>query len=132
MTTNEVATQPVHAKLSDGGAVDIATRVDADRVVVTAWDEHGSLVGFASCDVDYVHPAAAVIEVASWARQRGIGQLLLRHLIGEASAQGIDMLTWSHPADDLAARRLAEASDAVCARRVADGRARSTVFVPAA
>lgn len=122
-----------HLTLTDGGTVDLATFADDDRVTVTAWANDGSLVGLAWFDAhDSGHPRPARVEVTPVQQRRGIGTALLRRLIDEASSLGVATITWTLPADDPAVRRLEHASHAIAARRVADGRAKSTIFVPAA
>lgn len=133
MTTTEPSTTLDHVDLTGGGSVDLWTYDDHRRLTVTAWDEHGSLVGMAWCELTgAAHPVPAAVEVAPAERGRGIGTVLLRALIAEASERGISWLTWTRPADDPAVRHLLAATDAICARRVAAGRATSVLFVPAA
>lgn len=122
-----------HVELEDGGTVDLRIDTDEDLVTVTASDEHGNRVGIAWCDAgSSLHPHHAEVEVTPSQRRRGIGEQLLRRLIATASARGISALTWTYPADDIVVRNLTEASGAVCARRVANGRTKSTIFIPAA
>ena len=133
MTTTDADVRPERVELTDGGAIDLWTYADDDRVTVTAWTPTGDLVGLARFDTTPARrPHAADVEVTSSQRRRGIGTLLFRQLVLEAAAHGVTMLTWTHPAGDPAVRRLEAAADAVCARRVDHGRARSTLFVPAA
>jgi GNAT superfamily N-acetyltransferase len=106
---------------------------DEDHVTVTAEDHGGNRVGIAWFEVaSGAHPHAAYVEVTPTHRDEGVGAHLVEALIAAASARGIATLTWTTPADDLAARRVLEASHAVCARRVEHGRAKSTIFVPRA
>lgn len=133
MTTTDEGSRAHHVELEDGGTVDLQIDTDEDWVTVTACDEHGNRVGVAWCDAgSSPHPHHAEVEVTPSQRRRGIGEQLLRRLIEAASARGIATLTWTYPADDIVVRNLTEASGAVCARRVAGGRAKSTIFIPAA
>lgn len=121
-----------HVAVDDGRSVDVCVYADDERVSVTAWDEDGALIGIAWVDTaDVGGPLEAAVEVTPPQRRRGIGTVLVRELIAEASSLGISTMTWTTPADDLAARRVVESAGAVCARRVDHGRAKSTFFVPA-
>jgi GNAT superfamily N-acetyltransferase len=133
MTITEIGPREQPVQLDDGTPLDLRVETDDERITVSAWDEHGNMVGIAWCDaLPSAHPHEAEVEVTPSQRQRGIGALLLQALITAASEHGIATLTWTYPADDVAVRHLTEASGAVCARRVAGGRAKSTIFVPAA
>lgn len=115
--------------VTDVEQVTIQTWADDDRLSVTAWDEHGDLVGLAWCDTrGGEHPHHAEVEVTPAHRRQGIGARLLRTLVDEAAAHGIRTLTWTQPADDLVVRSLVRSAGVVCARRVEDGRARSAIF----
>ena len=121
------------ATLADGETVDLMTHDDFGRVTVTAWDHAGSLVGVAWFETTRGRrPAPASVEVTPEHRRDGLGTALLRQLLAEASARHVGWLTWTEPADDLAASKLAKASDAICARHVDHGRARSAILVRAA
>lgn len=133
MTTIDAEVRPERVALSDGGEVDLWTSADDERVTVTAWTSVGDLVGLARFDAaPSPHPKAADLQVTAAQRRRGIGTALFRQLVVEAAQRGVTMLTWTHPADDVAVRRLEMESDAACARRVDGGRTKSTIFVPAA
>lgn len=133
MTLIDAEAPPRKVQLDDGGTVDVSTYADEERLSVTAWDEHGDLVGLAWCATgDTRRPLEANVEVTPAQRRRGIGSILLRQLIDEAASRGIATMTWTTPADDPAARHLVDAAGAVCARRVDHGRAKSAIFVPAA
>ena len=133
MTTVDLSTKQQQVDLADGSPIDIWTKDEFDHVTVTAWDEHGDLVGLAWFRTDHPgHPAAASVEVTPVARGRGIGSVLLEHLISEAATHGVRWLTWSLPADDPAVAHLTKATHAICARRVVGGRATSAILVPAA
>lgn len=133
MNTIDAEVRPERAELKDGGSVDLWTYADDERVTVTAWTSTGDLVGMAWFDTTpSSHPKAADVEVTPSQHRRGIGTVLFRQLVAEASARGIAMITWTHPADDVAVRHLEMASDAACARRVDHGRTKSAIFVPAA
>lgn len=99
-------------------------------VSITASDDAGTIVGSAVFDTAASpHPVSFVLEVAPEARGNGVGRALFAALLDEASAAGIEWLTYTGPADDTLLR-LAATSGAVCARRVADGTAKSVVLVP--
>lgn len=133
MTTIDTETRVQHVELQGGGSVELRVDLDEDRITVSAWDEHGNRVGVAFCNrAASARPHEAEIEVTPMHRRRGIGAQLLHLLTTTAAEQGVPMLTWTTPADDVAVRHLTDARDVVCARRVADGRAKSTIFVPAA
>ena len=133
MTTIDADVRPERVALRDGGEVDVWTSSDDERVTVTAWSPTGDLVGLARFETaPSPHPKAAELQVTASQRRRGIGSVLFRLLVLEAAARGVTMLTWTHPADDIAVRRLEAESDAACARRVDHGRTKSTIFVPAA
>jgi GNAT superfamily N-acetyltransferase len=122
-----------HITLTDGDDIDLWTCADEDRVTVSAWSGSGNLVGLAWFDAHQsTHPRPLDVEVTPSHRRRGIGTALLGRLIAEASARHVATLTWTQPADDQSVRRLERASHAIAARRVADGRTKSTIFVPAA
>ena len=119
-----------HVDLQDGGSVDLRVNIDEDRISVSAWDEHGNRVGVAFCAAgSSLRPHEAEIEMTPVHRQRGIGSQLLQLLVQTASEVGVPMLTWTAPADDMAVQRLTRR--VTCARRVTDGRAKSTIFAPA-
>ena len=133
MTTIDADVRPERITLRDGSEIDVWTSSDDERVTVTAWTSTGDLVGLARFETaPSSHPKAADLRVSSSQRRRGIGTVLFRRLVTEAAARGITMLTWTHPADDLAVRHLEMESEAACARRVEHGRTKSTIFVPAA
>ena len=133
MTTIDADVRPERVALTDGGEVDLWASTDDEQVTVTAWTSTGDLVGLARFDTTPSdHPREAELQVTSSQRRRGIGAALFRRLVVEAAARGVTMLTWTHPADDVAVRHLEAESDAACARRVDHGRTKSTIFVPAA
>lgn len=133
MTTIDVVSPSEREDLADGGAVDVWTSADDERTTVTAWDERGTLVGLAWFEIGPSgHPRRASVEVTPTQRQRGIGAVLLQRLIAAAAARGVESLTWTHPADDVAVRSLEASGHVPFARRVEGGQTRSTLFVPAA
>lgn len=119
------------ATLRDGDTIVLCVGEDDERVAVAAYDSHGNQVGIAwTCLKSTGGPAQpAMIEVTPAQRRRGIGGELLRALADAALAHGIAALSWHNPADDLAARRLASSTGAICARRTDHGQARTTVFI---
>jgi GNAT superfamily N-acetyltransferase len=133
MTTAEACADQQQVTLDDGETIDIWSHDEYGHVTVTAWAADGAPVGVAWFRTGNPgHPAEASVEVTPSHRSRGIGSLLLRQLIDEASARGIRWLTWTGAADDPHATSLPKASHAICARRVAGGRATSAILVPAA
>jgi len=133
MTATDVDVEVTQATLVGGEVVDLVTHDEFGHVTVTAWDADGVLVGVAWFRTgNDGHPAVASIDVTPDHRRRGLGTALLRQLLAEASARHVRWLTWTQQADDLAASRLAKASDAICARRVDHGRATSAILVRAA
>jgi GNAT superfamily N-acetyltransferase len=119
------------AALPDGTHIDAWVLAEDQRVHVSAWDEHDDLIGAAWFDTTSgAHPHTANVEVTPAHRRQGVGRWLLRRLLAEASSLGIATLTWTTPADDLAARRLSASCGAPCARRLANGRAKVAIYVP--
>jgi GNAT superfamily N-acetyltransferase len=91
-------------------------RVDADHVVLLAFDEQGHLAGGARAIRDHLEPTAAevAVTVGDGHQGRGLGSRLLRILGGVAWNEGIDHLTGYVKIENAAARTLLVRSGAIC------------------
>jgi acetyltransferase len=97
----------------------------ADNVhdlAVGAFDQHDRLVGVAQFDRTDDKPVAEfAIEVAADWQRLGLGRRLLGQLVDQARLLGIERLTATYYADNLAVRRLIQRSGLVVASGIDQG-----------